>query len=132
MYEIIFLVVTSCLQKESEIPKIKQNVFRLIFKYRSFKRTMKLCFSVTLAQRRDFHYRKKCAHDLFRGRIRYGECATHCFRSAPSLQSRVGYKPSIDTPRSDPTQLHLPSSPWLQGLRDVVQIFRSRFPRVEV
>ena len=59
-------------------------------------------------------------------------CATHCFRSAPSLQSRGGYRPSINTPRSDPTQLHLPSSPWLQALRNVEQILRSRFPRFRV
>lgn len=62
-----------------------------------------------------------------------GVCrATHCCRSAPTLQSRGGYKPSINTPRSDPTQLHLPSSPWLQSLRNVEQIFRSRFPRFRV
>ena len=87
---------------------------------------------VDLTTRLSLSLPQKRAHGLFRGRLGYGECATHCFRSAPSLQSRGGYKPSINTPRSDPTQLHLPSSPWLQALRNVEQIFRSRFPRFRV
>ena len=108
----------------------------LIFRCHSFKKTVNEIFCDSGTETRlslpPPPPKKKRAQGLFRGRLRYGVCAPHCFRSAPSLQSRGGYKPSINTPRSDPTQLHLPSSPWLQALRNVEQIFRSRFPRFRV
>ena len=107
----------------------------LIFKYHSFKRIVNeivfLCNSGTETRLSLPQKKKKCTR-FIPWAFKIWGVGHALFPFCPLTSEPGGYKPSINTPRSDPTQLQLPSSPWLQALRNIEQIFRSRFPRFRV